>query len=71
MGILKGCENFQYFIRKRLFFPNQFKLAEVTLVFKKEDELNEENYHPVSVLSHASKIFEKNRPQSNESFYRI
>ena len=28
-------------------------------MFKKEDELNEENYHPVSILSHASKIFER------------
>ena len=32
---------------------------EVTPVFKKEDELNKENYRPVSVLSHASKIFER------------
>ena len=31
-------------------FPNQLKLAEVTPVFKKEDELNKENYHLVSVL---------------------
>ena len=27
-------------------------------VFKKEDEPNKENYRPVSVLSHAYKIFE-------------
>ena len=40
-------------------FPNQFKLAEVTPVFKKEDELRKDNYLPVSVLSHASKIFER------------
>ena len=52
---------------ERACFPNQLKLAEVTPVFKKEDELNKENYRPVSVLSHASKIFE--RP--NESFFRI
>ena len=31
----------------------------MTPVFKKEDELNKENYGPVSVLSHASKIFER------------
>ena len=31
----------------------------MTPVFKKEDELNKENYRPVSVLSHASKIFER------------
>ena len=40
-------------------FPNQLNLAEVTPVFKKEDELNKENYRPVSVLSQASKIFER------------
>ena len=31
----------------------------MTPVFKKEDELSKENYCPVSVLSHASKIFER------------
>ena len=31
----------------------------MTPVFKKEDELNKENYRPVSALSHASKIFER------------
>ena len=40
-------------------FPNHLKLAEVSPVFKKKDELNKENYRPVSVLPHASKIFER------------
>ena len=40
-------------------FPNQLKLAEVTPIFKKEDELNKENHRPVSVLSHASKMFKR------------
>ena len=31
----------------------------MTPIFKKEDELSKENYRPVSVLSHASKIFER------------
>ena len=31
----------------------------MTPVFKKEDELSKENYCPVDVLSHASKIFER------------
>ena len=44
---------------QRGYFPNQLKLAEVTSLFKKEDELNEENYRPVRVLSHPSKIFER------------
>ena len=37
-------------------------------VTSKEDELNKENYQPVSVLSHASKIFEILQP--NKSFLR-
>ena len=35
------------------------KLAELTGVYKKKDPLNKQNYRPVSVLSHASNIFEK------------
>ena len=40
-------------------FPNELKLAEVTLVYKKKDPLSKENYRPVIVLSHVSKVFEK------------
>ena len=40
--------------------PNELNLAEVTPVYKKKDPLNKENYRTVSVLSHVSKIFEKN-----------
>ena len=40
-------------------FPNKLKLAEVIPVFKKEDELSKENYLPVRVLFHVSKIFER------------
>ena len=29
------------------------------LVFKKDDDLSKENYRPVSILSHMSKIFER------------
>ena len=35
------------------------KLAELTGVYKKKDPLSKQNYRPVSVLSHASNIFEK------------
>ena len=66
-GILKGCVDSYIPILTKILntslergcFPNQLKLAEVTPVFKKEDELNKENYRPVSVVSHASKIFER------------
>ena len=44
---------------EKVCFPNQINLAEATPVFKKEDELSKENYRPISVVSHAFKIFEK------------
>ena len=40
-------------------FPSELKLAEVTPVFKKFDCINKENYRPVSLLSHMSKVFER------------
>ena len=66
-GILKdGDDSYISILTKILYtslergcFPNQLKLAEVTPVFKKEDELNKENHRPVSVLSHASKMFKR------------
>ena len=39
-------------------FPDELKLAEVSLIFKKNDDLDKENYRPVSILSHLSKVFE-------------
>ena len=66
-GILKVCVDSYISILTKILntslrrgcFPNQLKLAEVTPVFKKEDELRKDNYLSVSVLSHASKIFER------------
>ena len=40
-------------------FPYELKLADISPVFKKDDDLNKENYRPVSILSHMSKIFER------------
>ena len=40
-------------------FPNNFKLADVTPVFKKEDAFLLKNYKPVSVLPVVSKIYER------------
>ena len=40
-------------------YPDNLKLAEISLVFKKNDDLDKENYSSVSVLSHVSKVFEK------------
>ena len=66
-GILKGCVDSYIPIFTKILntslenscFPNQLKLAEVTPVFKKEDELSKENYRPISVLSQAFKIFDR------------
>ena len=39
-------------------FPDKLKLAEVSPIFKKNDDLSKENYRPVSILSHVSMVFE-------------
>ena len=40
-------------------FPNILKYAEVAALFKRPDNLDKENYRPVSVLMALSKVFEK------------
>ena len=40
-------------------FPDDLKLADITPIFKKKDSLNKENYRPVSILPHLSKVFER------------
>ena len=40
-------------------FPDDLKLAEVSPIFKKNDDLDKENHRPVSVLFNMSKVFEK------------
>ena len=40
-------------------FPDDFKLADVTPVFKKDDPFDKKNYRPVRVLLAISKIYEK------------
>ena len=40
-------------------FTDDLKLAEVSPVFKKDDDLDEENYRNVSVLSYVPKVFER------------
>ena len=39
-------------------FPQDLKLADVSPVFKKKDNLDKKNYRPVSILPSISKIFE-------------
>ena len=45
-------------------------LAEVSLVFKKKDDLDKENYRPVSVLTNMSKVFERIVYQQIEDFMK-
>ena len=40
-------------------FLSEIKLADETLVFKKEDRTNKENYRPISIVSSLSKVFER------------
>ena len=40
-------------------FPDCLKEADVTPIFKKDDPLDKENYHPVSILPLLFKVFEK------------
>ena len=51
-------------------YPDNLKLAEVSPVFKKKDDLDIENFRPVSILSHVSKDFERIMYQRIEDFIK-
>ena len=51
-------------------YPDDVKLAEVSPVFKKKDDLDKENYRPVSVLSHVPKVLERIMYQQIEDFMK-
>ena len=53
---------------KKGVFPDDLKLADITPIFKKEDSLNKENYRPVSILPHLSKVFERILYKQIDSF---
>ena len=40
-------------------FPDELKIADVSSIFKKDEDLNKENYRPVTILSYMSKSFRK------------
>ena len=40
-------------------YSDNLKIAEVSALFKKKDDLDKESYRSVSVLSHLSKFFER------------
>lgn len=37
-------------------FPGKLKIADASPIFKKDEDLNKENYEPVSILSHMPKV---------------
>ena len=41
------------------FFPDDLKFAEISPVYKTNDDPDKENYRPVSVLSLVAKFFER------------
>ena len=51
-------------------FPDDLKLADITPIFKKEGSLNKENYRPISILSHLSKVFERILYKQIDSFMK-
>ena len=54
---LNDIQNNEIITQKR--FPNNLKLADVTLVFKKEDASLLKNYRPVGGLPVPSKIYQR------------
>ena len=40
-------------------YPKQYKIANITSIFKKENKLDSSNYRPISLLPNISKILEK------------
>ena len=51
-------------------FPDELKFAEVSPVSKKKDDLDKENYRPVSILSQVSKVFERIMYKQIDNFMR-
>ena len=53
---------------KKGVLPNDLKLADITLIFKKEDSLNKKNCRPVNIPPHLSKVFERVLYEQIDSF---
>ena len=51
-------------------FPDELKLAEVSPIFKKNNDLDKGDYRPVSILSHVSKVFERIMYMQVDTFMR-
>ena len=68
-GILTNCINKSI---ETVCFPDSFKVANITSIFKKDDPLDKANYRPVSILPLISKVYERliynQFPEYSESF---
>ena len=51
-------------------FPQEMKLSEVIPLYKKLDPLQKENYGPVSLLPHTSKVFERIVHRQNANYMK-
>ena len=51
-------------------FPDDLKLGDITPILKKEDSLNKENYLPVRIMTHLSKVFERILYKQIDSFMK-
>ena len=56
LPFLTNCINHSFVANK---FPDELKQSEVILLYKKLDPLKKENYRPVSLSPHVSKVFER------------
>ena len=56
LPFLTNCINHSFITNK---FPDEIKLSEVIPLYKNLDPLKKENYRPVSLLPHVSKVFER------------
>ena len=48
-----------HFLIEEGHFPNEFKIAEVSSILKKKDDIDKENDRPISVLALVSKVSER------------
>ena len=52
------CKSFNDSVNSTI-FPSDFKVADVTPIFKKGSRMIKGNYRPISILPNLSKLFEK------------
>ena len=61
-------ENFNLCLNKAE-FPEIFKIAEVTPIYKKANPFEKDNYRPISILSNISKSFERIMHNQMNNFF--